>query len=388
MVFVIGLDGFPGQPVAKVAIQALGHPRGPDIGVQEGEGKRRRDPCLGLDLGAQEPAKLLLDLLEGLDPGAGQPERCRGDVDRGQDAGKVGLARNRIGCGEGPIEPFHDHEIHMMVFGLRGIAGGRNPPDLGERRLEAGGVVVAPGERASKPEIVGQALGASSLAKDLGERPRFHGLPGVTIGLQAGDLAEALDGLAIVTRPGQAEPTIEPGVGVFRLELDQPAESGRCVVELRRLALAQLRDPSDGAGARWPACESDRPCGPPPASRARPRGSPAPVAPRPRSGSSRKARCQVPQAASGRCDMRWFQPSWTRASDASLFRCGSHEPSSPDSSEARRRLPAPGDQPVMMIRGFCDPPAGPTSDPGVQIDEPLVSDPGVQISPLVAETPR
>ena len=36
------------------------------------------------------------------------------------------------------------------------------------------------------------------------------------------------------------------------------------------------------------------------------------------SGSIRRARCQVPQAASGRWDIRWFQPSWIRASVGSV----------------------------------------------------------------------
>ena len=39
-----------------------------------------------------------------------------------------------------------------------------------------------------------------------------------------------------------------------------------------------------------------------------------------------------------------------------------------------------------MIRGFSEVPA-PTSEPGVQIDDPLAADSGVQISLRVAETP-
>ena len=102
-----------------------------------------------------------------------------------------------------------------------------------------GGLVGAPGEGAGKAQVVGEALRASALAEDLGERPGFHGLLRVAVGLQADDLVEALDGLAVLPGPGQAERPVEPGLGVVGDLGGQAAERLRGVGELGGLAVAQ-----------------------------------------------------------------------------------------------------------------------------------------------------
>ena len=192
----------------------------------------------------------------------------------------------------------------------------RNSPDLGESRLETDAVVVPPGEIAGESEIVGEALGTASLAKDLGQGPGFHGLPRVAVGFQAGHLAQALDGLLIASRPGQAEPRLnQASASSGSSSVRRPNAAAASSISAK-LALAQLLVPAmplrltgrlaeaiDLAGGRRQIGRVFQRL------KRLPRGGGIGVEP--------QGCCQVPQAASGRCDMRWFQPSWIRASDAS-----------------------------------------------------------------------
>ena len=233
-----------------------------------------------------------------------------------------------------------------------GIPRSGNLADFGKSLPQRFGLIAAPGEGASVAQVVGEALRAPGLTEDLAEGPGFHGLLRVAVGFEADDLVETLDCLAVEPGPRQAQGTIKRCLGIVAGLGGQAAEGLGGISELRGLAVTQHAIPPRLAALRSPASGSDRPCVPPGEGRGPLRASPAPAAPRSHPDRALSARCQVPQAASGRCDIRWFQPSCTRASVSSCVAVAAIEASSPIKLKLSRfslsPLLLPGqDQPLL-----------------------------------------
>lgn len=154
----------------------------------------------------------------------GEPDGSGGEVDRRQYARQVALAADCLRNGKGTVQPLQDLEVSRRIFRTRGITRGGNLADLGKRGPQTGRAIVAPGEGAGVAKVIGEVLGAAGLAEDLGKGPGFHGLLQGEVGLEPHDLVQAVDRLAVVAVPGQAEGAVEPGVGIVRILGRKPAE--------------------------------------------------------------------------------------------------------------------------------------------------------------------